>query len=116
MQDQDGVKVNQSSDTVIPIDWAIAVHWSSTPDDEGKLYEQRITFVSPSGEIQLEAINPFVMTSQSYNHVHRCIGIAMTPGEFRLTLELREEGYEDWDMIASHPIVISLLESPPVTS
>ena len=89
--------------------FAIFSQWLRTPEDEGKVYEQRIVLSIGNEKPVLEAVMEFRMTER----LHRLVGNIpvlplMQPGEYSLKLFLREKGTQAWGkVIADYPIDVA---------
>jgi hypothetical protein len=99
---------NLPEDALAPLKWSIFTLWRSDKKEEGKVFEQRIEIVSPSGKVTGDHVTPFELQEGKLNHKVRFdvngfrIGEA---GDWIVRLSLREvDSGNKWQHLADYPI------------
>lgn len=97
------------ADASIPMQWNTVTYWGRTPDDVGKLFEQRIFLQMPDGRQSVERTVEFEFTGKAHSNIAAFtnfpIGVA---GDYFLVLTLREAGTQaNWKEIVKFPMTIT---------
>lgn len=104
----------EATPAIVPIlyRFSVFVQWYKSADDEGKIFEQKVSLALGDTNPVLENVTSFQMTT----NLHRIVANfqklpALTPGEYNLTLSIRMQGEAEWSQpIASYPV--NIMEAP----
>ncbi len=96
-----------------PFAWSTVSMWLRIPDDEGKIFEEKLSVVFPDGRAAGEVVQRFQMTEKRWRirTVSDHFPITVS-GEYFLRLLLREvvEGEQEpqWEVVSDYPIDVNL--------
>ena len=97
----------------IPFGWAVLSLWLRQDGDEGKVFEQRVELIDPSGAVRLRSDATFEMGARTLRQRLNIGGMPIQPqGEYNLRLSLREsEGQHR--VVAEWPFQIQRASGQP---
>jgi hypothetical protein len=91
-------------DAVIPFEWAVYSWWRVRPDDDGKLFEQRVVLVSPDNTEKLNMVQDIDATAEKYRVSLTISGFHVSvSGIYWVKLSIRQKD-QDWAEVAQYAI------------
>jgi hypothetical protein len=89
--------------------FSIFSQWHRLPTDANRIFEQRIVLSIGNENPVLEAVSEFQMTERLHRQVANVPVLpVMHPGEYSLSLFLREKGQQDWGKaVADYPFEVA---------
>jgi hypothetical protein len=98
----------------IPVKMTVCVVWLREPEDEDKLFEQRVEIVLPEGQALGESLVRFGIPDRSHVNTVKFLSFPVsTPGVYQVRLSLREtNGGDNWRFIADYPMQIDFVGIP----
>lgn len=95
-------------DAAIQQRWYVLSIWLKEPGDDDHQFQQRITFVAPSGRQAIEAFTDFTMTKEFQRNVAQFQAFPVgEEGHYDLRLEFKRRSDENWTMLASYPLSVT---------
>ncbi len=97
-----------ASNAAVPMQWAIVSLFHPTPEDKGKVYEQRSALIDNLGATKLETpVLPFELKAAPHRIIGQINGMPIgSAGPHEIKCLIREKGTTEWNEVGSYPIAV----------
>lgn len=100
------------SEAVAALEWHVFIWWLSTPDEREKVFEQKLTLISPDGQEFLSEVTELRFVEAKHRTVAIYPGFPVhLPGAYSLKLSVRELE-QDWLDVAEYSIELRYIYPP----